>query len=399
MSGIAFERVSKVFPDGTPAVVDLNLRIHDGELCVLVGPSGCGKSTALRLVAGLEDVTRGTIRIGDRVVNDVPPRDRDIAMVFQSSALYPHMNVADNMGFALKLKGEPAACRFDRIGRTAGRLHIGELLGRRPRQLSEGQGRRAALGRAIVRRPQAFLLDEPLSNLDAKKRVEMRGAIRRLHRDLAATMLYVTHDQAEAMALGDRVAVMRDGHLEQVDEPKVLYDRPTALFVAAFMGTPSMNLWQVRLVEVDGRVVVVCGTQRLVVPEAVLTRRRDLRSRVGSHLVLGLRPEMLAPAGSRAAGPVLELPVTLVEPLGSHLLVHLAAEGAGLQLADAGHTLRAGVREGPEDVGPAIFRRPTATLTARLPPQAFVKPGQRVRLFVDLERAHFFDPATQRALR
>jgi multiple sugar transport system ATP-binding protein len=399
MPGIAFERVSKVFPDGTRALVDLNLRIHDGELCVLVGPSGCGKSTALRLVAGLEDITRGTIWIGDRVVNDVPPRDRDIAMVFQSSALYPHLNVAENIGFPLKVKAEPASRRSDRIERTAGRLHIGELLGRRPRQLSEGQRRGASLGRAIVRRPQAFLLDEPLSNLDAKKRVEMRAAIRRLHRDLAATMLYVTHDQGEAMALGDRVAVMRDGYLEQVDEPKVLYDRPTALFVAAFMGTPSMNLWQVRLVEEDARVMVVCGKQRLVIPEAVLIRRKGLRSHVGSHLILGLRPEMLAPAGSGAAGSVLELPVTLVEALGSHLLVHLEAEGAGLEFADAGQALRASVHEGPDDAGPAIFRRPTATLTARLPRHALVKPGQRVRLFVDLERAHFFDPTTQCALR
>jgi multiple sugar transport system ATP-binding protein len=375
-------------------VVDLNLRIHDGELCVLVGPSGCGKSTALRLVAGLEDITRGTIRIGDRAVNDVPPRDRDVAVVFQSIALYPHMDVAENMGFSLKLKGEPAAARSDRIGRTAGRLHVGELLGRRPRQLSDGQRQRVALGRAIVRRPQAFLMDEPLSNLDAKLRVETRAAIRRLHRDLAATMLYVTHDQGEAMALADRVAVMRDGRLEQVDEPQVLYDRPTALFVAAFIGSPAMNLWEVRLAEEDGRVVVVCGRQRLVVPEAVLTRRKGLRSHVGGHLVLGLRPETLTPAGSRAAGSVLELPVTLVEALGSHLLVHLEAEGAGLQLADAGQALGAGVRDGP-----AIFTRPTATLIARLPPHANVKPGERVRLFVDLERAHFFDPATQFAVR
>jgi multiple sugar transport system ATP-binding protein len=399
MSGIAFERVSKVFPDGTAAVVDFNLRIHDGEFCVLLGPSGCGKSTALRLAAGLEDVTRGVIRIGDRVVNHVAPRDRDIAMVFHSSALYPHLDVAENMGFPLKLKGEPAAQRFDRVRRTAGGLGIAQQLGRQPRQLSEGQRQRAALGRAIVRRPQAFLMDEPLSNLDANLRVEMRATIARLHRDLGTTMLYVTHDHAEAMALGDRVAVMRDGHLEQVDEPQVLYDRPTALFVAAFIGSPSMNLWQVRLVEQDGCLVVVCGKQRLVVPEAVLTQRKGLRSHVGGHLVLGLRPELLAPAGSHAAGSVLELPVTLVQALGAHLLVHLEAEGAGLQLADTSQSRRAGVREGPDDADPAIFSRPTATLTARLPPHTLVKPGQRLRLFVDLERAHFFDPTTQCALR
>jgi multiple sugar transport system ATP-binding protein len=395
MAGIAFERVSKVFPDGTAAVVDLNLRIHDGEFCVLLGPSGCGKSTALRLAAGLEAVTRGTIRIGDRVVNDVAPRDRDIAMVFQTSALYPHLDVAQNMAFPLRVKGEPAARRSDSVRRTAGGLGIAQLLGRRPRTLSEGQRRRAALGRAIVRRPQAFLLDEPLSNLDARLRLELRARIGRLHRDLGATMLYVTHDQAEAMALGDRVAVMRDGRVEQVDEPQALYNRPTGLFVAAFVGSPSMNLWPVRLVEHDGRVVVVCGRQRLVVPEVVLARLKGLRSHVGGHLILGLRPEVLAPAGSHAAGSVLELPVTLVEPLGSHLLVHLEAEGAGMQLADAGQALRAG----SDDAAPAIFSRPTATLTARLPAHTRVEPGDRLRLFVDLERAHFFDPGTQAALR
>lgn len=399
MSGITFERVSKVFPDGTPAVVDLDLRIDDGEFCVLVGPSGCGKSTALRLVAGLEDVTRGTIRIGDRVVNDMPPRERDIAMVFERTALYPHLDVAENMGFPLKVKGEPAAGRVDRVKRTAGRLGIRELLGRQPRQLSEGQRQRAALGRAIVRRPQAFLMDEPLSDLDAKLGMEMRAAIARLHRDLATTVLYVTHDQGEAMALGDRVAVMRDGGVEQADEPQVLYDRPATLFVAAFIGSPSMNLWHVRLVEQDGRVVVVCGNQRLVLPEAVLAKRNGLRSHVGGHLVLGLRPELLSTARSSSAGSVLELPVTLVEALGSHMLVHLEAEGAGMQLADASEVRRAGVGEGPESAGTTVFTRPTATLTARLPSHTVVERGQRLRLYVDLERAHFFDPATQRALR
>ena len=319
-------------------------------------------------------------------------------MVFQSSALYPHLDVAGNLDFPLKLEREPAAQRFDRVRRTASGLGISQLLNRRPRQLSVGQRQRAALGRAIVRRPQAFLMDEPLSNLDANLRGEMRATIARMHRHLGTTVLYVTHDQAEAMALGERVAVMRDGHLEQVDEPQVLYDRPTALFVAAFIGSHAMNLWQVRLVEQDGRVVVVGGKQRLVVPEALLTRHKGLRSHVGEHLILGLRPELLAPADSHAAGSVLELRVALVEALGPHLLVHLEAEGAGLQLADTREALRAGAPEG--DVpGPAIFSRQAETLTARLPPHTLVKPGQRLRLFVDLERAHFFDPTTQRALR
>jgi multiple sugar transport system ATP-binding protein len=392
MSGIALERVTKVYPDGTEAVVDLSLRIHDGELCCLGGPSGCGKSTALRLVAGLEKVTRGTIRIGDRVVDDLPPQDRDIAMVFERSALYPHLDVAENMDFALKLKGEPAPERRNRVKRVAGRLGLGELLGRQPGQLSKGQRQHAALGRAIVRRPQAFLMDEPLSDLDAKRRVQMRAAIRRLHRDIATTMLYVTHDQGEAMALGERVAVMRDGRLQQVDEPRALYDRPATLFVATFIGSPPMNLWHVRLVEQGGRVVVVCGDQRLAVPGAVLVRRKGLRSHVGGHLVLGLRPELLSAAGSRTGGGVLELPVTLVEALGSHLLVHLEAEGAGMQLADTG------ARDGPDDAGTTAFSRSAATLTARLPPHTPVEPGQRLRLSVDLERAHFFDPATECAL-
>ena len=389
MSGIAFERVSKVFPDGTAAVADLNLRIHDGELCVLVGPSGCGKSTALRLVAGLERLTDGVIRIGDRVVNDLAPRDRDLAMVFESSALYPHLDVADNMGFPLKVQGEPAAPRSDHVQRTAGRLGIGRLLGRRPGTLSEGERRRTALGRAIVRRPSAFLLDEPLSNLDAQLRTEMRATIGRLHRDLAATMLYVTHDQAEAMALGDRVAVMRDGRLEQVDEPLVLYNRPAGLFVAAFIGSPPMNLWQVRLVEQAGRIAVVCGRQRLPLPDAVLARHKGLRSHLGRHLILGLRPEMLAPA--RGDGAEVELPVAFIESLGSHLLVHCEAQGAGMQLAESGPGELG-------DAGPAVFSRPTEMLTARLPPHAAVRPGDRLRLSVDLERAHFFDPATQFAL-
>ena len=384
MSGIAFERVTKVFPDGTAAVVDLNLRIHDGELCVLVGPSGCGKSTVLRLVAGVEAVTAGTIRIGDRVVNDLAPGERDVAMVFETSALYPHLDIAQNMAFSLQLRGEPPARRVNRVGRAAARLGIGDLLGRRPPQLSVGQRQRAALGRAIVRRPQAFLLDEPLSDLDAGLRVRTRVAIARLHRDLATTMLYVTHDQGEAMALGDRIAVMRDGRLEQVDEPRVLYDRPATLFVATFIGSPPMNLWHVRLAEQDGRIVVVGGDQCLEVPATVLARRRSLRSLVGGHLVLGVRPEQLAIARSPASGPVLDLPVTDVEALGSHLLVHLEAEGAGMHVA-----------EGP---GVAAFTRPAATLIARLPAQTVVSPGERLRLSVDLERAHFFDPATQYAL-
>jgi multiple sugar transport system ATP-binding protein len=399
VSAIAFEHVSKVFADGTHAVADLSLRIGDGELCVLVGPSGCGKTTALRLVAGLEQATHGAIWIGDQVVNHVPPQDRDLAMVFAGSALYPHLSVSDNLEFPLKLRGESPSSRGTRVSDAAGRLGLGGLLGRRPRQLAAGERQRTALGRALLRQPRAFLMDEPLSSLDAGMRARTRAAIARLHRDSGTTILYVTHDHSEAMALGDRVAVMRRGRLEQVDPPKALYDRPTTLFVAAFIGSPPMNLWHVRLTEIDRRVVVVCGRQPLTLPADVLTENEELQEHVGRHLILGLRPEALAVAGARSAGPALELPVTAVETLGSHQLVHLEAEGAGMQLASASDALHAGVGGEPEQEAAALFTRPTSTLVARVSPDAHVRPGERLRLSVDLHRAHFFDPDTQRALR
>ena len=280
MASIALEKVSKVFPDGTRAVDGLDLQIADGEFTILVGPSGSGKSTALRMVAGLEDASGGSISIGDRVVNDVAPKDRDIAMVFQSYALYPHMNVSGNMGFALKLAKQEKASIVSRVGRAASRLGIGELLERRPRALSGGQRQRVALGRAIVRSPQAFLMDEPLSNLDAKLRVEMRAYIARLHQELGTTTLYVTHDQTEAMTMGDRVAVMRDGKLEQVDSPQRLYEQPENMFVAGFIGSPAMNLLRGR-VDDDG---IWLGDQRL----PLVTKYRG-------DVVVGIRPEALTP--------------------------------------------------------------------------------------------------------
>ena len=395
MSSIALEDVSKVFPDGTAAVVDLDLRVHDGEFCVLLGPSGCGKTTMLRLVAGLEQPTRGTIRIGDRVVNDLPPARRDVAMVFEHGALYPHLDVAGNIGLPLRLSGAPAVQRVNRVRFTAGRLGIGDLLGRRPRDLSEGERQRTGLGRAIVRRPRAFLMDEPLSALDRTRRVAMRAAIARLHRQLASTVLYVTHDQEEAMALADRIAVIRAGHLEQVDEPRAVYEHPATLSVATLIGSPPMNLWHVRLAEHNGRVVVVCGDQHLSLPRTLLAQRPILRSQVGEHLVLGLRPELLRPSRPGDVGSALELPVTRVETLGSHQLVSFHAEGAGMQLADAAD-VRPDLRRDRD--APPVFRRPAATLVARLPPHLVLEPGHRVRLFVDLERAHFFDLHTQHAL-
>src|SRR3954447_6596585 len=395
MSSIAFDGVCKVFRDGTAAVVDLDLRIEDGEFCVLLGPSGSGKSTVLRLVSGLDEVTHGTIRIGEDVVNGLPPARRDVAMVFETGALYPHLDVAENLGLPLRLSGAPAVQRVELVRRTAGRLGIGELLGRRPPALSEGERRRVGLGRAVVRRPRAFLMDEPLSALDATLRVAMQTSIASLHRELGTTFLYVTHDEAEAMALADRVAVVRAGRLEQLDEPRVLYDHPATLFVATFAGSPPMNLWHVRIAEERGRVVLICGDQRLPVPRRVLAERPGLRRRVGDHVVLGLRPEVLRTCRAGDTGSTLQLPVTRVERLGSHLLAHFEAQGAGMQLADAAD-IRPGLQA--DDDAPPLFRRPAATLIARLHPHTAIERGDQVRLFVDLDRAHFFDLETQQAL-
>jgi multiple sugar transport system ATP-binding protein len=377
VASIAFSGVSKVFPDGTRAVDALDLEIADGGFTVLVGPSGSGKSTALRMVAGLEEASAGEIRIADRVVNDVAPKDRDIAMVFQSYALYPHMSVEDNLGFALKMQRVPS--RRERVASVAGRLGIREQLARRPRQLSGGQRQRVALGRAIVREPAAFLMDEPLSNLDAKLRVEMRAYIARLHQELGTTTLYVTHDQTEAMTMGDRVAVMRDGRLEQVDAPQALYDRPANLFVAAFIGSPAMNLLRGHLELIEGRVVIVLGGQRLVLPDEVLAARPVLGGWVDDEVVVGIRPECLY---LDAVGP-LELEVALVEALGSDVLVHFAGDAPSVTVADA--------FDGEEV--------PETRLTARLPPDVVARVGERLRLGVDAARLHVFDPETGLALR
>jgi multiple sugar transport system ATP-binding protein len=388
MAGIDFEEVTKVFPDGTKAVDRLTLDIPDGGFTVLVGPSGSGKSTALRMVAGLEDVSEGSVRIGDRLVNDIPPRDRDIAMVFQSYALYPHMNVASNMGFALKMQGQAKSSVRQHVESVATRLGIGDLLARRPRALSGGQRQRVALGRAIVREPAAFLMDEPLSNLDAKLRIEMRAYLARLHQELGTTTLYVTHDQTEAMTMGDRVAVMREGRLEQAASPQELYDEPANIFVAGFMGSPAMNLVRGKLTNGAGRVELVLGSHRLRVPDTVLTRNSALAGRVGEEIVAGIRPEALELAGTTNGNGAasLELPVTLTEALGSDLLVHAEIDAeAATPLDDI-------------DVELEVVRG-HSMLTARLSPQAGIKPGQPVRLGVDMERVHFFAPDTGAALR
>jgi multiple sugar transport system ATP-binding protein len=390
MAQLAFEGVTKVFPDGTEAVRDFDLDVGDGELMILVGPSGSGKSTALRMLAGLEDATAGTIRIGTRVVNDVAPKDRDIAMVFQSYALYPHMDVAHNLGFALRMQRMQRASIGERVSAAAQRLGLSELVGKRPKNLSGGQRQRVAVGRAIVRQPQAFLMDEPLSNLDAKLRVEMRAYLSRLRQELGTTTVYVTHDQIEAMTMGDRVAVMRDGRLVQCDRPQTLYDRPADLFVAGFIGSPAMNFARGRLERAGDGLHLVLGSQRMRLPDhlpdAVLVRD-------GAPVVLGIRPEALshAPAGEQD-DHVLEATVELVESLGSDLLVHAELDAPAVLTEDQLEV----AREVGGDPAAGLAR---ARFTARLAPDVAVATGDRVRLRVDMERLHFFDPDTTLALR
>ena len=400
MAEVCFERVSKVFPDGTVAVSDLDLTIPDGGFVVLVGPSGSGKSTALRMLAGLEEVTSGTIQIGSQVVNHLAPRDRDIAMVFQNYALYPHMNVGENLGFGLKLRRVGRRERRERVEESAGMLGIADLLRRRTRQLSGGQRQRVAMGRAIVREPQAFLMDEPLSNLDAKLRVEMRAYIARLHTQLATTTIYVTHDQTEAMTMGDRVAVMRDGRLEQVDGPQALYDRPVNLFVASFIGSPAMNLVRSRLESVDRGGVASLGEHSLPLPSSLFDERPALRAFLGADVVLGVRPETFedarfSPAGSQAH--MVDVEVSLTESLGSEVIVHFDLDATPVRLAEAAAGTN-GRANGPSVVD-LVTGRGRAPLTARVDPRTDARTGSPLRLAVDTERLHFFDPVTERALQ
>jgi multiple sugar transport system ATP-binding protein len=390
MAELAFESVTKVFPDGTHAVNDLDLEVGDGELMILVGPSGSGKSTALRMLAGLEEASAGTIRIGGRVVNDVAPKDRDIAMVFQSYALYPHMDVAHNMGFALRMQRVDKASIGERVGAAARRLGLSELVERRPRALSGGQRQRVAVGRAIVREPQAFLMDEPLSNLDAKLRVEMRAYLARLRQELGTTTVYVTHDQVEAMTMGERVAVMNNGRLEQVDHPQALYDHPANLFVAGFIGSPPMNLFRARVEQGADAVELVVGRQRLPlpqgVPEGVLARAG------GDPLVVGVRPESIDHVpGGVPERHALEAPVALVESLGSDLMVHTELDAPAVLTQDQLEVAREVGGDPAADLARARF-------TARLTPDVRLTPGERVRLRVDVDRLHYFDPETTLAL-
>ncbi|HKH03555.1 MAG TPA: sn-glycerol-3-phosphate ABC transporter ATP-binding protein UgpC [Acidimicrobiales bacterium] len=394
MAQIVLDDVWKVFADGTEAVRSFGLEITDGEFMVLVGPSGCGKTTVLRMVAGLEAISKGEVRIGERVVNDVPPKSRDIAMVFQSYALYPHMSVFDNMAFGLKLAHVPKAEIDTRVRDAARILGLEELLARKPRALSGGQRQRVAMGRAIVRHPHAFLMDEPLSNLDAKLRVQTRAEIARLQHELGVTTIYVTHDQIEAMTMGDRVAVMRKGVLQQVDTPQALYENPVNLFVAGFIGSPSMNLLEVTVAAGDGGALAIAlGDQRLAIPDEVLAARPALRGYEGRPIVLGIRPEDMEDAtlvADAPAGHRLTSTVELVEALGSDLLVHLPVDAPPAATED--------VRELAIDIDPAapdtavIGDASRARVIARLSPRARIVPGQKVELVVDTHRLHFFDP-------
>ena len=394
MARIDYEGVSKIFDDGTRAVEDLDLEIADGEFMVLVGPSGCGKTTALRMLAGLEEISEGEIRIADRVVNDLTPRERDIAMVFQSYALYPHLSVYDNIAFSLKLHKIPKAEIDKRVRDAARILDLEPFLKRKPKALSGGQRQRVAMGRAIVRQPSAFLMDEPLSNLDAKLRVQMRAEISGLQRDLGVTTLYVTHDQVEAMTMGDRVAVMRKGELQQAAEPQELYDHPVNLFVAGFIGSPAMNMLEATLQRDDGAMKVVTGSQEIRLGQETLSQRPALQRYEGRTIVLGIRPEDLEDyqlAGETAHGGTLKGTVTLREALGAEIMVHFAV--------DARPAFTADVKELAEDVGEADrleahAGESSAVVVGRFGARSRVKPGEQVDVAVDTRQLHFFDLET-----
>jgi len=393
MAEVVLEGVGKVYADGTRAVRDLNLQIADGELLVLVGPSGCGKTTALRMVAGLEGISEGAVRIGDRVVNRVPSRDRDVAMVFQSYALYPHLSVRDNIAFGLKLRKLPKDEIKQRVTEAARILGLEEYLDRKPRNLSGGQRQRVAMGRAIVREPQAFLMDEPLSNLDAKLRVQMRAEIARIQRNLDVTTIYVTHDQTEAMTLGDRVAVMKKGELQQVAVPQVLYDHPVNLFVAGFIGSPAMNIIHGVLNESsDDGLELTLGSQALSIDKAVFESRPDLRGYLGRPLAVGIRPEDMEDA-TLVGSPdntTLRSTADLVEAMGSDVLVHFDLD-AQLVVTDDTKEL---ARDVGTDVLGALDEQEKTVIVARFNPRSLVRVGEPVTVHVATDRLHYFDPDT-----
>jgi multiple sugar transport system ATP-binding protein len=393
VASVAFEHVTKVYDGEVVALSDFSLEVADGEFMVLVGPSGCGKTTALRMVAGLEEITSGEILIGDRAVNDVDSRGRDVAMVFQNYALYPHMTVFDNIAFGLQARRVPRGEVRRRVETISRALGLYELLGRKPRQLSGGQRQRVAMGRAIVRDPSVFLMDEPLSNLDARLRVQMRAEVARLQHELGATTIYVTHDQVEAMTMGDRVAVMRGGVLQQTDEPQSVFDRPCNLFVASFIGSPPMNLVQAGLEQRNGDLVARIGEQELSIPADLVAKRPALAAYRDRTIGLGIRPEHMGDPSDRGADPghsTLRGRVRAIEALGSELLVHLEI-GAQPVLTEE-------VREVAGDVDAAALeqleseaRERRTVLIARVVTQRRPRPDETVELAIDERRLHFFD--------
>jgi multiple sugar transport system ATP-binding protein len=392
MASITLSDLDKVYPGGVKAVDRLSLQVTDGEFMVFVGPSGCGKSTALRMVAGLEQISGGTVAIGDRVVNDVAPKDRDIAMVFQNYALYPHMTVEDNLGFGLRLRGASKEDRRRRVREAAEMLGLTDLLSRKPGALSGGQRQRVAMGRAIVREPQAFLMDEPLSNLDAKLRVSMRASLSQLHARLGTTTVYVTHDQVEAMTLGDRVTVLLDGQLQQVDTPQNLFEHPVNLFVAGFIGSPSMNFVTAELGR-DGSPTIAFGGHALPLPAGLLEARPGLGRRLGQSIVVGLRPSALEDArlAADSGRPTLQVVADVVEELGDEIHVIF-----GLDAPHVTHDSLARHSDPAEEDELAISGR--TSWTARIAANAAVRPGEPITLAVDTAKLHFFDPETGLAL-
>jgi multiple sugar transport system ATP-binding protein len=398
VADITLDKLTKIYPDGTEAVTELDLDVGDGEFVVFVGPSGCVKTTALRMIAGLETITSGTVKIEGHVVNDLPPKDRDIAMVFQNYALYPHMSAADNMGFALKMRGVPRSEIENRVREAAVVLGLTDALKKKPRTLSGGQRQRVAMGRAIVRQPQAFLMDEPLSNLDAKLRVEMRAEIARIQRDLNVTTVYVTHDQTEAMTMGDRVAVMRGGLLQQVDVPQLLYERPRNLFVAEFIGSPAMNVVMADITRSDGELGVSFGDHRLRLDPSTTEHRPALSSFEGRRVIVGIRPEDMEDAalvGETSDHRRLSIVCDIREDMGSEVYVHFNVRGEPVASKEVVEAL---VTDTPADAETRLAaeraRGEGVAFVARLARETDARERQPLELEVDVARLHFFDPET-----
>jgi multiple sugar transport system ATP-binding protein len=393
---IQLDKLTKVYGDGTKAVSELDLDVADGEFVVFVGPSGCGKTTALRMIAGLEPITDGTVRIGEEVVNTLPPKDRDVAMVFQNYALYPHMSTYDNMAFALKMRGVEKAEIKRRVTSAAVTLGLSEVLKKKPRTLSGGQRQRVAMGRAIVREPQAFLMDEPLSNLDAKLRVEMRAEIQRIQRDLRVTTIYVTHDQVEAMTMGDRVCVMRAGLLQQAASPQELYERPANLFVAEFIGSPAMNLIQAELDAQNGRLEARFRSGSLIVPDGLRRARPGLDGYLGNRVIVGVRPEDLEDAAlARSAdGDVVSVQIDIREDMGAEVYAHFRIDADPVESEEVLEAME------EEDVPGAVRERMRGGVpfVARLERSTRAREGDRLDVAVDTTRLHFFDPESGEAI-